>query len=76
VTGNANRILFDSKLDSTLNESGSRGGVLMLRIDDWDAIKESNDKETVDNFVVQVAESLSNIVQRYPDAMLSRYYSS
>ncbi|MGR5119908.1 RNase E specificity factor CsrD [Vibrio astriarenae] len=76
VTGNANRILFDSKLDSTLNESGSRGGVLMLRIDDWDALKESNDKETVDNFVVQVAESLSNIVQRYPDAMLSRYYSS
>ncbi|QIA64316.1 RNase E specificity factor CsrD [Vibrio astriarenae] len=76
VTGNANRILFDSKLDSTLNESGSRGGVLMLRIDDWDALKESNDKSSVDHFVVQIAESLSAIIQRYPDAMLSRYYSS
>ncbi|MDR9825941.1 RNase E specificity factor CsrD [Vibrio sp. FNV 38] len=76
VTGNANRILFDSKLDSTLNESGSRGGVLMVRIDDWDELKELNDRESVDNFVIQVAESLSKTIDRYPDAMLSRYYPS
>lgn len=76
LTGNANRILFDSKLDSTLNESGSAGGVLLVRIDDWEALKEAHPRKDIDGFVVQVAESLAHIVQRYPDAMLSRYYAS
>lgn len=74
LTGTANRVLYDSKLESALLESGAHGGVMMLRLDDLESTREESPKRLVDEFIIEVGECLSNIVQRYPDAILSRYY--
>ncbi|MDE1339914.1 RNase E specificity factor CsrD [Vibrio aestuarianus] len=76
LTGTANRVLFDSKLESALLESGARGGVLMIRIDDWDSLCEECGKKVADDLIVEVGESISNVIQRYPDVILSRYYDA
>ncbi|MYM61149.1 RNase E specificity factor CsrD [Vibrio sp. OCN044] len=76
LTGTANRVLFDSKLEAALSEHGSHGGVLLLRIDDWEQLREESGKQIADDFVISIGESLNNIIQRYPDVILSRYYES
>lgn len=76
LTGTANRVLFDSKLEAALSENGAHGGVLMLRIDDWEQIEEEQGKQVANDFLVNVGEGLNNIIQRFPDVILSRYYSS
>lgn len=76
LTGTANRVLFDSKLEAALSESGSHGGVLMIRIDDWTQLKDEYGKTVANEFLVEVGDSLTNVIQRYPDVILSRYYSS
>ncbi|WP_159279947.1 diguanylate cyclase domain-containing protein, partial [Klebsiella pneumoniae] len=47
---------------------------MMLRVDDLESAREESPKRTLDEFIIEVGECLSNIVQRYPDAILSRYY--
>lgn len=76
LTGTANRVLFDNKLESALHESGARGGVLLIRIDEWEQVRDDNDKQITDAFIIEVGEVLSNIVQRYPDVIFSRYYEA
>ncbi|CAK2430801.1 RNase E specificity factor CsrD [Vibrio crassostreae] len=76
LTGTANRVLFDNKLESVLHESGARGGVLLIRIDEWEQVRDANDKQITDGFIIEVGEVLSNIVQRYPDVIFSRYYEA
>ncbi|MCC4785158.1 RNase E specificity factor CsrD [Vibrio splendidus] len=76
LTGTANRVLFDNKLESALHESGARGGVLLIRIDEWGQVRDVNDKQITDGFIIEVGEVLSNIVQRYPDVIFSRYYEA
>lgn len=76
LTGTANRVLFDSKLESALHESGARGGVLLIRIEEWEQVLEENEKEVCDNFIIDVGNVLSNIVQRFPDVIFSRYYDA
>ncbi|WP_194439098.1 RNase E specificity factor CsrD [Vibrio fluminensis] len=76
LTGTANRVLFDSKLEAALSESGSHGGVLLIRIDDWDLVKEEVDKQTANQFIVDIGESINTVILRYPDVILSRYYES
>jgi RNase E specificity factor CsrD len=74
LTGSANRVLFDSKLESLLLENGVRGGVLFVSIEDLEQVREEQKKNVVDELIVQVGEHISNIIQRYPDVILSRYY--
>ncbi|SON50692.1 RNase E specificity factor CsrD [Vibrio tapetis] len=76
LTGAANRVLFESKLESALQESGSHGGVVLLRIKDWEETQEQHDKNSRDQFIVDVGQILSNIAQRYPDVIFSRYYDA
>ncbi|CAH1557357.1 RNase E specificity factor CsrD [Vibrio rotiferianus] len=76
LTGTANRVLFDSKLESALLESGSRGAVLLLRIQDWKSVQEELDKQSSDDFIVEVGSLISNLVQRFPDVVFSRYYEA
>lgn len=76
LTGTANRVLFDSKLESALSESGSRGGILLLRVDDWALIREEYGEKLANDFLIEVGEGLNNVIQRYPDLILSRYYQS
>ncbi len=76
LTGTANRVLFDSKLEAILQESGAQGGVVMLKVDDLDLAREENDKRVIDDFIVEVGQCISNVTARYPDVILSRYYDS
>ncbi|RTZ14305.1 RNase E specificity factor CsrD [Vibrio aquaticus] len=76
LTGTANRVLFDSKLESALSEHGSHGGVLLLRVDDWQDIEEELGKQVANDFIVEVGEGLNNVIQRFPEVILSRYYQS
>ncbi len=76
LTGTANRILFDSKLESALSESGSHGGVLLIRIDDWDQVLEEVDKRAANQFIIAMGEAINKVILRYPDVLLSRYYES
>lgn len=76
LTGAANRVLFDSKLEAALSEHGSHGGVLIIRVDDWEEIEVEQSKQVANDFLIEVGEGLSNVIQRYPDVILSRYYSS
>ena len=63
-------------MESALHESGARGGVLLIRIEEWEQVRDNNDKQVTDAFIVEVGEVLSNIVQRYPDVIFSRYYDA
>lgn len=74
LTGAANRVLFDSKLESLLLENGVRGGVIFVAIEDLDQAKEEHPRSVTDDLIIQVGECISNITQRYPDVSLSRYY--
>ncbi|UUM30901.1 RNase E specificity factor CsrD [Vibrio japonicus] len=76
LTGTANRVLFDSKLEAALSENGSHGGVLLIRIDDWEQIQEECGKKDANDFIIEVGQALSNVIQRYQDVILARYYSS
>ncbi len=76
LTGAANRVLFDSKLESSLQEAGSFGGIVLFRVSSWDDVISFNKKEVVDEFTIELGQILSNIVQRFPDAIFSRYYKS
>lgn len=76
LTGTANRVMFDSKLEAALSESGTYGGVMLLRIDDWDALRDQNGKKVADEFIIEIGAGLSNTLQRYSDVILSRYYDA
>lgn len=76
LTGAANRVLFDSKLESTLQESGNNGAVMVMAIRDWDEIKAKHTPQECDAFILSVARTLSNLSQRYPQAVFSRYYEA
>lgn len=76
LTGTANRVLFDSKLESALSESGAQGAVFLIRLDDWDSVVEEVGLQQANEFIVEVGHGLSNLIQRYPDVTLSRYYDA
>ncbi len=76
LTGTANRVLFDSKLESALSETGSQGAVFLIRLDDWESAIEEVGLQQANEFIVEVGRNLSNVIQRYPDITLSRYYDA
>lgn len=76
LTGAANRVLFDSKLESALQETGVTGGVLVVSLNDWEDIVEEAGKGKADAFLIEVGQVLSNLIQKYPNSVFSRYYDS
>ncbi len=54
LTGMANLVLYDSKLESAFLESGAHGGVMMLRVDDLESAREESPKRTLDEFIIDV----------------------
>lgn len=76
LTGAANRVLFDSRLESALQEAGASGGVLLVDINGWETLTESVDKSIYEPFLVSVGQVLNNLIQKYPNAVFARYYDS
>ena len=76
LTGAANRVLFDSKLESALLESGARGAVIMVSLQELESAREQQGKAIINDFIIEVGECITNVISRYPDVILSRYYDS
>lgn len=76
LTGAANRVLFDSRLESALQEAGASGGVFVIGIHGWDLLTEETDKNTYEPFLVAVGQVINNLIQKYPNAVFARYYDS
>ncbi|OEF28479.1 RNase E specificity factor CsrD [Vibrio rumoiensis] len=76
LTGAANRVLFDSRLESVLQETGASGGVLLVDINGWDTLTEEVSKNVYESFLVSVGQVLNNLTQKYPNAVFARYYDS
>ncbi|WP_394211717.1 RNase E specificity factor CsrD [Enterovibrio calviensis] len=76
LTGAANRVMFDNRLQTLLQDKGAQGAVLMLRIGDWETLTQNSGKSGADEWVKEVGNVLSNAIQRFPDAILARYYDT
>ncbi|MEZ9420148.1 RNase E specificity factor CsrD [Vibrio breoganii] len=76
LTGAANRLSFDNKLESTLTESGAAGGVIVVQVNDWVEIRDSLTKEQKDRFIVNLGEAVANCVNRFPDVVFARYFEA
>ncbi|MDP5254382.1 MULTISPECIES: RNase E specificity factor CsrD [unclassified Vibrio] len=76
LTGSANRILFDSKLESALQESNSFGSVIQVRVQEWKTVQEQHSEQEADQFLIDLGRLLSKQVQRYPEAVFSRYFTA
>ncbi len=76
LTGTANRVLFDSRLNSLLKESDNSGVVILIRIADFDDLKADSNDHIADEFVKDAAMVISNFTQRFPDVVFSRYYDA
>lgn len=76
LTGAANRVMFDNRLQTLLQDKGAQGAVLMLSIGDWDSMVQENGKAAADDWVKEVGNVLSNAIQRFPDAVLARYFDT
>ncbi|WP_318457972.1 RNase E specificity factor CsrD [Photobacterium leiognathi] len=76
LTGAANRILFDSRLKSMLQEPDNHGAVMLMRLSDWEETIAEEGKQNADEFIQEISIILSNFIQRFPDTMLSRYYDA
>ncbi|OAN16505.1 RNase E specificity factor CsrD [Photobacterium jeanii] len=76
LTGAANRVLFDSRLQSALQDQETHGAVILIRLADWDELLAEQGKEQADELIHDVGMILSNLIQRYPDTVLSRYFDA
>ncbi|MCG7584302.1 RNase E specificity factor CsrD [Photobacterium sp. OFAV2-7] len=76
LTGAANRVLFDSRLQSMVQDQETHGAVILIRISDWDELLAEKGKDVADELVQDVGMILSNQIQRYPDTVLSRYFDA
>ncbi|MEZ8080106.1 RNase E specificity factor CsrD [Enterovibrio norvegicus] len=76
LTGAANRVMFDNRLQTLLQDKGAHGAVMIIRIGEWDALVQELGKSGADEWVKEVGNVLSNAVQRFPDAILARYYDT
>ncbi|UJF19152.1 RNase E specificity factor CsrD [Vibrio sp. SS-MA-C1-2] len=73
LTGASNRSLFDSQLNTILEDDGCYGAVILLRITDWAALEFVDNKTVQDYFIQNCHKTLLTIIHRYPEAILSRY---
>ncbi|MEI8594627.1 RNase E specificity factor CsrD [Photobacterium sp. Hal280] len=76
LTGSANRVLFDSRLQSVVQDQDNHGAVILIRIADWEELLLAKGKLVADELIQDVGMVLSNMVQRYPDSVLSRYFDA
>lgn len=76
ITGAANRVMFDNRLQTLLQDKGAQGAVLILQMGDWDTLNHELGKEGANEWVKEVGNVLSNAILRFPDAVLARYYDT
>ncbi len=75
-TGLNNRLFFDNQLTTQLEEEGSHGIVMMVRLPDFDTLREIHGNGAVQELMYSLVNLLSTFVMRYPAALLARYFHS
>lgn len=76
LTGTANRVLFDSRLQSMVQDQDSHGAVILLRLSDWDEMCAQQGRSIADELLQDISVILSNSIQRFPDTVLARYFDA
>ncbi|WP_342323342.1 RNase E specificity factor CsrD [Kosakonia sp. BYX6] len=75
-TGLNNRLFFDNQLATLLEDQekvGSHGVVMMIRLPDFDLMREATAAE---EYLFTLINLLSTFIMRYPGALLARYHRS
>ncbi|QPT13186.1 RNase E specificity factor CsrD [Serratia rubidaea] len=75
-TGLNNRLFFDNQLTTQLEEEGSHGIVMMVRLPDFETLREAHGAAMVQELMYSLVNLLSTFVLRYPSALLARYFHS
>ncbi|WNY83258.1 RNase E specificity factor CsrD [Cronobacter dublinensis] len=78
-TGLSNRIFFDNQLATLLEDQekvGTHGVVMMIRLPDFDMLRDSWGKTAVEEYLFTLINMLSTFIMRYPGALLARYFRS
>lgn len=75
-TGLNNRLFFDNQLTTQLEDEGSHGIVMMVRLPDFDTLRETHGNSVIQELMYSLVNLLSTFVMRYPAALLARYFHS
>lgn len=78
-TGLNNRLFFDNQLATMLDGTemaGSHGMVMMIRLPDFDLMRENGGHQQTRDTLFALVNLLSTFVLRYPGALLARYFRS
>jgi len=75
-TGLSNRLFFDNQLTTELEEEGAHGIVMLIRLPDFDTLREMHDREQVHALMSAMVNLLSTFVMRFSSALLARYFNS
>ncbi|WP_312241185.1 RNase E specificity factor CsrD [Pantoea sp.] len=78
-TGLNNRLFFDNQLATLLEDLedvGTHGVVMMVRLPDLEILKGTLESALVDEYLFDLVNMMSTFILRYPGALLARYFSS
>ncbi|CAM3679950.1 RNase E specificity factor CsrD [Rouxiella silvae] len=75
-TGLSNRLFFDNQLTTELEEEGAYGILMLIRLPDFDTLRDTHGQALVKDLLSSMVNLLSTFVMRYPSALLARYYHS
>ncbi|MEX9251522.1 RNase E specificity factor CsrD [Pseudenterobacter timonensis] len=78
-TGLNNRLFFDNQLATLLDDTekvGTHGVVMMIRLPDYDLLRDSWGRKAVEENLFTIINLLSTFIMRYPGSLLARYYRS
>ncbi len=78
-TGLHNRMFFDNQLATLLDDPedvGTHGVVMMIRLPDFDMLRERWGYQAVQDYLFDLVNMLSTFVMRYQGALLARYFRS
>lgn len=78
-TGLNNRLFFDNQLATLLEDPekvGSHGVVMIVRLPDFDLLKDNWGRAVAEEHLFTLINMLSTFIMRYPGALLARYHRS
>lgn len=78
-TGLNNRLFFDNQLATLLEDQenvGAHGVVMMIRLPDFELLRDNWGKAVVEEHLFMLINLLSTFIMRYPGSLLARYHRS
>ncbi len=78
-TGLNNRLFFDNQLATLLEDQekvGVHGVVMMIRLPDFDLLRDNWGRAVVEEHLFMLINLLSTFIMRYPGSLLARYHRS